>query len=521
MDLKEALLSYYNLSTDDYLKLAKPIEEVKLLDPLSIEIMPKIVSRIKQAIANKEKIIVYGDYDCDGISAITIIVRTFKLLNYPIAYYVPSRYLDGYGLNVTNVEKIAKEGYSLILTVDNGISAFEAIDLANQHNIDVIVIDHHDLPETDVNAYAILHPIHSKVSDIVASGGYMSLFLSAALLGYYDRYLVTIAGLSVISDLMELKGYNRDVVRLAIEYLNKYYFEELTLLVENQDNFTERSFGLDIAPKINSVGRFITDTKVNRIIKYLTTDNKEERLLLRDWILDVNEKRKEETKNAVLSYDVTNLADEGIVLKTDMLEGLIGLVANKILNEVNKPACVFTRDSKDEAIIKGSMRSKDGFSVSEFLKLNQDILITGGGHALAGGLSILEKDYLLFKSRFIYYAKNHPFIEEEVDAISISLGDVTMENYKIIRSFAPFGMGFKEPDFIIKDIPTRALKFSRDGKHLLTPLGISSKLIGFNFPEEDIKKLPAIDLVGNFASSSFRGQLTVEFRVKRIIERYK
>lgn len=518
MNLLEKLLSHYNLSLEEYEYLSRPIEEVKLIDSNSIGIMPKITERIFKAIKNKEKIIVYGDYDCDGISATTIMVKTFELLNYPVSYYIPSRYLDGYGLNVVNTEKIAAKGFNLIIAVDNGVSAFEAIDLANEKGMDVIVVDHHELPEKDVNAYAILHPIHSKVNEVVASAGHMALYLSSALLNHYEPYLVTIAGLSVISDLMELKDYNRDVVRLAINNLKKYRFEALTNLMDNEQ-ISELTLGLDIAPKINAVGRLVTDTSINRLVKYLTTENTIERSSLLSWILKLNDERKELTRLASENIDKEIDTNEaGIVAISDMKEGLIGLIANRLLSIHNKPTCLFTYETNNKEVLKGSMRSKNGFNVMDIINMNQDILLSGGGHSSAGGVSINIKDFDLFKQRFNEYASTHPLVDETKGEIEIGLNDVTMENYEIVNSFSPFGMGFKEPEFVIKHISTRSMQFISFGKHISEPLSMNSKLLGFNMPRDEVQVNPYIDLFGKFNLNIFRGRATLEFRIAKYVK---
>lgn len=513
MDFKKLLLDYYKIDEETFKYMSRPIEEVKLLDPFNIEVMPKIVERINKAITNKEKIIIYGDYDCDGISATSIMVKTFNKLNYPVSYYIPSRYLDGYGLNTKNTEKIIEAGYKLIITVDNGISAFEAIDLAKEHNVDVIVVDHHELPEEDVKAYAILHPIHSKIDNIVASGGYTSLFLSSALLGYYDEYLVTIAGLSVISDLMELKGYNRDVVRLAISYLKKNRFRPLMNLTDN-DIINETTFSLEIAPKINAIGRIVGDTSINRLVKYLTSEDEKEQASLLGWILNINEERKELTK--VASEDAVNSIDmnePGIVFISEMKEGLIGLIANKLLSIYNKASCIFTYETNNKDILKGSMRAKNGFNVMDIIELNKDILLSGGGHSFAGGISINIKDYPLFKERFNKYALENPLKEEDIEGIEISLKDVTMENYEIVKQFSPFGMGYKEPEFIVKHIPTRSLNFISYGKHISLPLTINSKMLGFNMPSNEVYNYSYIDVKGKFVLNSFKGRYSLDYRL--------
>ena len=245
----EKLLNYYKISHDDYELLIKNTSNISLKDPSSFLGIKNSVNRIKRAIKNNEKVIVYGDYDCDGICATSIMVKTFKLLNYDVSYYIPSRYIDGYGLNITNVKKIAEKGYKLIICVDNGISANEAIEKAKEFGIDVIVVDHHEVPNVLPNAYSIIHPTVSKVSNIIASGSYMALFLSRALLNRYDDYLILLAGLSTISDLMELKDYNRDVVLLAIKNLNNYKYRTFLELI-NGSIFNEKTLAIEVAPKL-------------------------------------------------------------------------------------------------------------------------------------------------------------------------------------------------------------------------------------------------------------------------------
>lgn len=516
MTFKEKLLNYYHFNESDFLELSKPLEEIKLLDPNSIESMAKIKERIFKAIENKEKIIVYGDYDCDGVSATTIMVKTFEKLGYPVSYYIPIRYSDGYGLNVGNVIKIKNAGFSLIITVDNGIAQDEAIKKANELNMDVIVVDHHEAPEVPIPAYAVLHPIVSHVSDIYASGGYMSLFLSAGLLGYYDDYLVTIAGMSVISDMMELKGYNRDVVRLAINNLDKHRYSTLMSLTDSPI-ITEKTFSLEIAPKINAIGRLIEDKNINLLVKYLVSENENEIYKISCWIKNNNDLRKILTKEAVEALPKDQLGDEGIVLKLDIKEGLIGLIANRLLNEYNVPSIIFTEDSNDKSFLKGSIRSKEGFNVQKAFESLSKYMIAGGGHAMAGGLTIKASDFEDFKHDFIELCKIHKFTKEELPSIELNLTDISFENYKILRQFSPFGVGFPEPLFSLRDLPTKSLQFISGGKHLSTPISINSKLLGFNINESQIKSHLNVDLFGCLNVSSFRDKLTLELKISDFI----
>ena len=512
--LFEQLLEYYHLSKDEYSYMSRPIEEVKLLEPTSIKGMNRVKSRIFEAIKNNEKIIIYGDYDCDGISATSIMYRTFQILNYHVSYYIPSRYHDGYGLNVDNVDKIALAGYKLIICVDNGISQHEAIHRAKEHGIDVIVVDHHEVPEERTEAYEIIHPSVSEISDVFGSGGYMALFVSAALLGSYDDYLVTIAGLSVISDLMELRGINRDLVRLAVDNFEKHKYLSLRLLAESPI-VTEKTFSLEIAPKINAIGRMMEDKEANLLVKYFTTDNKNDIYSLCDWINNINAQRKELTKTTVenLQEDFSN--EPGICVNIETKEGIIGLMANRLLNEYNVPTLIFTKDVLHPEILKGSIRSKEGFNVTKAFKSLEKYLVTGGGHSFAGGLSIKAKDFAVFKKDFLELCRQYQIEETAKPSIKISLSEITMSNYELLRSFAPFGMGFEEPLFSIENIPTKGLVFISEGKHLSTPLTIQSKLLGFNMSKEEVQSHAQISVEGHFNLSSFRGSKTLEFRISK------
>ena len=511
--LKE-LLNYYHLSEADYHLMSLPLDEVHLLEPTSIKGMNRVKSRIFESIKNNEKIIIYGDYDCDGISATSIMYRTFQILNYHVSYYIPSRYSDGYGLNVRNVEKIALAGYKLIICVDNGISQHEAIHRAKELGIDVIVVDHHEVPEERTEAYEIIHPSVSEISDIFGSGGYMALYVSAALLGSYDDYLVTIAGLSVISDLMELRGPNRDLVRLAVDRFEKNKYLPLRLLTESPI-ITEKTFSMEIAPKINAIGRMMEKNEANLLVKYFTTDNEQDVYSLCDWINQINAQRKELTKSTVdnLTEDFSN--QPGICVNIETKEGIIGLIANRFLNLYNVPSLVFTKDLLHPDILKGSIRSKEGFNVTKAFKSLEKYLVTGGGHSFAGGLSIKATDFDSFKKEFLALCKQYQIEEVDHPSIDISLSEITMSNYQLVRSFAPFGMGFEEPLFSIENIPTRGLTFISEGKHLSTPLTIQAKLLGFNMPKEEVQASSMIDVEGHLLLSSFRGAKTLEFRISK------
>ena len=516
MDFRQKIIDYYSLSEEEYKELVKPISELKLPDFNLPPDMAKIKERVFKAIENKEKILVYGDYDCDGICSTTIMVKTFEKLGYKAAYYIPTRYSDGYGLNVNNVMKIKEADFKLIITVDNGISQHEAIDKANELGMDVIVIDHHEVPAEQVHALGIIHPSVSHISEEFGCGAFMSLITSAALLGSYDPYLTTLAGLATISDMMELRGYNRSVVRIALEYLKEYRYPTLMSLIES-DLITEKCFGIDIAPKINAVGRIVEDKNVNLLVRFLLSEDKDEIFKLSSWIKNTNELRKTLTKEAVDELPKDKFDKEGIVLKLDIKEGLIGLIANRLLSEYNVPVIVFTEEAIDKNFLKGSVRSKEGFNVQKAFESLGKYIVGGGGHAFAGGLTIKAEDFDDFSRDFIKLCKEYKITKVEPPSIELKLQEINFTNYDILREFAPFGIGFPEPTFSVKALPTKSLQFISFGKHLSTPISMNCKILGFNMPESEIKSFLTIDLFGHLSASTFRGKTTIEFKVSDYI----
>ncbi len=518
MKFLDKLLKHFELSEEEYNKMIRPLCDEDLPSYTKFNGVESIIGRLEKAIVNKEKVIIYGDYDCDGIMSVSILVKAFAMVDFDVKYYIPSRYKDGYGLNVKNVEAIAAKGYSLIITVDNGISALEAVKRAKELGIDVIVTDHHEqileeLPDTPY----IMHPIISNYGEVYCCGAYVAYMLATAILGRHDPYLLSLSSLATISDMMPLKEYNRDVVRLGMEYINKYRFIPIMNLVSNKETVVdENTVGLEIAPKINSVGRMKEDIiSMQRIVRYFVTNNSEDLEELRCFIEETNNNRKETIKNAInnLTY---NKDESSILLVTNEKEGLIGLIANKLMNDNNKPAICFCESTEDSNILKGSARSKDGFSISDTFSKLGNLLLNYGGHNLAGGLSISKDNLPLFKEEFNKIALNNPFIKKKENTIKIDLYDISKDNYEIYKSFKPFGMGFEKPSFKIDDIQVSSLSYTATGEHISTKLTNNTKLLGFNFNKNELDKYTKINIIGNLESNIFRKSETIVFKIFEI-----
>ena len=194
-----------------------------------------------------------------------------------------------------------------------------------------------------------------------------------------------------------------------------------------------------------------------------------------------------------------------------------GLLANRLLNEYKKPIAVFSTAKSDPSLYVGSLRSKEGFNVVEFEKSISSIIVKGGGHAYAGGVSILKENYGAFKDAFEKYAFRHPLIEENKQLVPLLLSELNMESYRVLRSFGPFGHDHQEPTFLIKDLPVSSLYWSRDGRYLVTELGKGVKLLSFTYAKPSlINPSDKVSLSGTMHLEEYRGQVSLVFRAEKI-----
>ena len=504
MEFLDKLLDYYNISKRDYEELTR---DPSLADVPSFNVFEKmneVKERILLAIKNKEKILIYGDYDADGILATSILVYTFRKLKHEVDYYIPSRYLDGYGINQEKVIQAKEKAYQLIITVDNGIVALDALKKAKELKIDMIITDHHEFKDDPLD-FLYLHPKKSKLK-VTTSGAMVAFYLATALLYEIDPYLLTLGATSILSDVMPMKEENRQIVKLALKYLNKYKFDKYKLL-SGETSFDETTLTLNVIPKINAVGRIETKKEANILVKYFTSDSYHDLVKIREYVNNVNEKRKQMSLDVVKDLKVSE--KDAIVMKLDILTGLSGLIASRLISNYNLPVCIFSSEAKD-GNIRGSIRSKNGFSVTKFFELNKNLLIESGGHELAGGVVIKENDFDQFKEAFIKFANENKFILAK-DNINIKEEEITLENYETMRSFAPFGNGWKEPTFILKGIDVNRInKVGMNQEHLSILLNNKNKVIGFRFPFDTLVN-PTVDLTGVLRLNKYKDFVTVNF----------
>lgn len=492
----------------------------------------KVLNRIEQAIANQEKVVIYGDYDCDGITATSIMVRAFELRGLIVGFHIPDRFTDGYGLNVKRVEEMNKKGYTLIITVDNGVSAFEAVKRANELGIDVIITDHHDLPENLPEAYAIIHTQLSENYPFKSiSGGFVACKLATAMLKAHDPYIYCLAALSTISDMMPMIDENRTLVKKALEVMNRKKYLNFELLLGENQVYDATNLGFIVAPKINSIGRLDEGMNPNKCVTYFRhsqAHSEKERnfkLQFASLATKINQSRQRLTTS---QYEVAvqNMQEIGGALvagSETFHEGLVGLVAGKMMNAYYRPSFVVCKDPAT-GIYKGSARSIDGIDMHDVLSCLQEHLLVFGGHEKAGGFSLMESHWEAFCQALKKYLDEHltsDLLVEKKSVIQIDEEDIFLSNLKELNCLQPFGQCNEEPMFFLKLKHPTKIETLSNGKHLKLQFDLpKAKLAVLWFNHGSVyDKLQAqeeFELFGQLSINKFRNIENIQMILKEI-----
>lgn len=480
------------------------------------------LDRIHEAIDNQEKICIYGDYDCDGILATTILVQAFREMGVQVGYHIPHRITDGYGLNVERVKQIAQKGYTLIITVDNGVKAFEAVDCANELGVDVIVTDHHQFDQDLPDACTF---IHTKLSPDYPfkeiSGGFVAYKLASALLGRHDKYLYCLAAVTTISDMMPLLDENRSLVKRALQFMKEEKYPAFELLLGDQKNYTTTTLGFTIAPKINSFGRLPELCSPNVLVKYFLKDAPQDLMMkVATMATQINHQRQVMTNE---QYALAHSAMNDSFLywaSEDVHEGLVGLIAGKYTRQHERPSFVMHYD-KALGIYKGSARSVEGFSLHEFFNAHRDQFVTYGGHALAGGFCIDEAHYDSVY-QCLQEDLKHVDLHASTSVILIDQNDISVKNIESLALLEPFGMANEEPLYLIENAPVSQLYLLSGGKHLKIEIVFPNvKLSALYFQEgklyDTLKDKKTLNIIGTLGINEFRNQKNINFIIKDII----
>lgn len=453
-----------------------------LHDPFLLSGMREAVPRIRQALENRERILIYGDYDADGVSSTALMICLMRHVGADFEYYIPHRSKEGYGLHIPPLQQARERGVTLVLTVDTGISAVEQIAFAKEAGMDVIVTDHHEPPSCLPEAYALINPKLPYCSYPFKglAGVGVAYKLATALLGKeVPASWTELAALGTIADLMPLTGENRAIVRSGLRSMANSPFPGMTALLKTagwkSGEVSAMNVAFGLAPRINASGRM---SHADRAVKLLVTELAEEAEAAA-LELDILNKERQElveqiVQEALLGLEAKaasgKLPDVIVVAGEGWNVGVVGIVASKILERYYRPTLVLGIHP-ETGECKGSARSIPGFDIYEALTECADLLEHFGGHPSAAGMSLSRERLAEFERRLNEFAAGvllpEHFVPTMVNDLECSLSEISLRAIEQMEALAPFGMGNPSPRLLIRGAKLVECKpIGRDSKHL-------------------------------------------------------
>ncbi|WP_086313043.1 single-stranded-DNA-specific exonuclease RecJ [Enterococcus sp. 7F3_DIV0205] len=484
-----------------------------LYDPFLMHDMEKTVTRIQEAVAKGEKILVYGDYDADGITSTTVMKEAIELIGGEVEYFLPNRFIHGYGPNLAVFKEQIENGAQLIITVDNGVAGHEAINFATEQGIDVIVTDHHELPPELPNAFTIVHPKHPEghypFGDLAGVG--VAFKVATALLGELPAEFLDLVAIGTIADLVSLTDENRVLVKMGLEMIQNGERIGLDILIHlaelKKEAISEESIGFTIAPRLNALGRLGDATPG---VELMTTFDEEEAERIASYINSQNETRKEIV--ATITKEAFELIDSTepihIVAKQGWHEGVLGIVAGRIMQDTGKPTIVLTIDENNE-IAKGSGRSVSALNLYDALNEIREDFSHFGGHHMAAGMTLPVVNIDKVKKHLANYLEvNQIDLSQGQELLldeSLKVEEATIPFIKQLKILAPFGTDNPVPNFLFEDVTVeQSRQIGADKSHLkfqLSQIGAKLDAIAFQMGNQ-------IDELGQ-GTTNIVGQLSI------------
>lgn len=502
-------------------------------DPFLMPDMEIIVDRVLQAIEQKEKIMIYGDYDADGITSITVLKSFLEERGLEVASYIPNRLDEGYGLNKTALKKIYDDGYRLIITVDCGISGIDEVDYANSLGMEVLITDHHEPAETLPKAVAV---VDAKRKDNkypfnqLAGVGVVFKLIQAISIKLdleekeYLKYL-DIVCIGTISDIVPLIDENRVIAKLGLKLIAQTKNIGLKALLEviGFKNIDSTTISFGVAPRINACGRMGDEQVALDLFLEKDYDKaKELAIKLNEYNIERQTIEKSIFDEATEKIEKNEKDKACIIVGSEgWHHGIIGIVASKVTEMYFKPSILICFEGNDG---KGSGRSIPGFDLHDALTECSDYLEKFGGHSMAVGVTVSRDKFELFKNKFEEYAKSHD-IDKIIPVINIdselSLKDIDIDSVKSLQKLEPYGEANKMPVFMIRNLKINSIRALSEGKHLKLTLkddGYMINAIGFNMGNLSNEYLidDKVDVIGNLDINSFNGNESIQLILKDI-----
>ena len=509
-----------------------------LHDPFLMQDMEKAVLRIEKAIAQNEKILIYGDYDVDGTTAVSVVYQFFKKRYIPVSFYIPNRYTEGYGVSEAGIDFAAENGFSLIIALDCGIKAIDKVIYADKRSIDFIICDHHLPGEELPKAIAVLDPKRSDCS-------YPYKELSGCGIGFkliqayaeknnipweeVSCYLDLVA-VSIACDLVHINGENRTLTAFGLEKLNNNPSIGLKALMNvsgRAEHYTVSDVVFSIGPRINAAGR-IDDAKhaVNLLISDCSN-------AASDFGTSINLKNTERKEHDLsITGEALNMIDKNpamlkrrstVVYQKNWHKGVIGIVASRLIEKYYRPTIVLTQSNGHVA---GSARSVHGFDLYEALCSCSDLLLQFGGHKYAAGLTMLPENVPAFSERFEQVVSSAITEEQMVQRIKIdaelNLNEISGKFYRILKQFSPFGPENMTPVFLTKNVYVSGSASLVGQNHLkmcvMQEGSAVYSCIGFGLGKDilSLKNSMPFDICYTIEENVWREQRTLQLNIKGI-----
>ena len=514
---------------DEYLKPSAKA----FYDPFLMKDMDKAVERIKTAVSNNEKICIYGDYDVDGICAVSILSRYFKSINANHTHYIPSRSSEGYGLNKAAIQKIKDDGAKLIVTVDCGITATREVEFCKELNLDIIITDHHQVPEIIPEATAVVNP-HRKdceypYLELCGAGIAFKIVQALSKKAVYELYpYLEIASIATIADIVELTGENRAIVKYGFYSIKKNGFiagiESLIKISGlDKEKLNSYSVGFMIAPRINASGRL---SEAEKGLSLMLSDDRTFTDEISSVLNDINiERRKIEHEiylqvKGKIESDKTYDKDKVLVIEGENWhEGVIGIVASKISEYYYKPCIII---SVNDGIGKGSARSIDSYNLFEEIKKVSYLLEKFGGHSQAAGLSIKIENIQKLRLELNLNAETVLSSEDMIPVFKAD-GVLSEKNLNLtlaqkLDAMEPLGLKNRKALFIMQNAEIKNVRqIGHDGSHISGYVG-DDRFIGFNLSclVEDLKDNAdkKIDILFSPEENFYKGYTNLQLNIK-------
>ncbi|MDT3942765.1 single-stranded-DNA-specific exonuclease RecJ, partial [Staphylococcus aureus] len=500
-------------------------------DALQLSDMTKTIERIKRAIANDEKILVYGDYDADGVTATTILVITLQLLGAQVGWHIPNRFTEGYGPNELAFRNAHDEGITLIITVDNGIQGHNEIKMVQDLGVDVIVTDHHEIGSTLPEAYAIVHPMHPSFNYPFQQlcGAGVAYKLAQALIENVPDYFKALVAIGTIADLVSLTDENRSLVKQGLKVLNDQCPTSVKALLKEagyNDNIDEETIGFIIGPRLNAVGR-LDDASL--ACELLMTDVEEEAAFLAEQVEHFNRERKDIV--ATITEEAMAMAETKVkkgdlfllLAKENWHEGVLGIVASKIVETFALPTLILNID-REQNHAKGSARSIDQVSMFEILSAHQELIAKFGGHHMAAGMTMdIENIESLAEglNKWMKELSKTTSLDpvKQVDVL-LTENDITIKNIRDMNRLRPFGTDFSRPIFEMDDLSVSSVKaIGQQKNHLKLTLGESNIAALFwqnGHLEPELQDEQPINILGSVQINEWNGNQSPQIIIQDI-----